>query len=67
MNDLTARLESLLSRYASALDAPGQDDAKSWEQFCKELRWLIAEYGAQAVDDALNELPDGAGAATALH
>jgi hypothetical protein len=66
MDELTARLESLLSRYAGAV---GQDKGsdKPWEQFRKELQLLIAEYGAAAVAAALDRIPNGAGGAISLH
>ena len=54
MDDLTTRLEALLHRYAAAFDQP-QDS----EQFQNDLQLLIAEYGPQAVNAALNDLPDG--------
>ena len=62
MDELTARLESLLSRYAAALDQDEGDHGKEWEQFRKELKLLIAEYGPRAVDAALDKMPVGAGA-----
>jgi hypothetical protein len=66
MDELTARLESLLRRYWAALGQDKGDGGKAWEQFRKELQLLIAEYGPRAVDAALNEIPDGA-AAISLH
>jgi hypothetical protein len=60
MDELTAKLEALLSRYAGA---HGQDIG----EFVKELRLLIAEYGPVAVDEALNKIPDGAGRAISIH
>jgi hypothetical protein len=68
MDELTARLESLLSRYRSVLDQGKDDDGgKTWDEFRKELQLLIAEYGASAVDAALNDIPDGAAAEISLH
>jgi hypothetical protein len=66
MDELTARLESLLSRYAGAA-GQDKDSGKPWEQFRKELQLLIAEYGAAAVDAALDRIPDGAGGTPSLH
>ena len=62
MDELTARLESLLSRYAAALDQDKADHGEAWEQFRNELKLLIAEYGPRAVDAALDKMPVGAGA-----
>jgi hypothetical protein len=56
-----------LSCYAAALDQDKGDSGKPREQFRKELQLLIAEYGPGAVDAALNEIPDGVGAAISLH
>jgi hypothetical protein len=50
MDELTARLEWLLSRYSAALDQDKSNRGKAWEQFRKELQLLIAEYGPTAVD-----------------
>jgi hypothetical protein len=50
MDELTARLEWLLSRYWTALDQDKGDPGRAWEQFRKELQLLIAEYGPTAVD-----------------
>jgi hypothetical protein len=61
MDELTARLESLLSRYATALDQDKGDDGKAWEHFRKELQLLRADYGPRAVYAALDKMPDGAG------
>jgi len=66
MDELIARLESLLGRYAANLDQHEGDGGQAWEQFRRELTLLIAEYGPGAVDAALNEIPDGAGGAISL-
>jgi hypothetical protein len=66
MDELTARLESLLGRYAATLDQDEGDRGQPWEEFRRELRLLIAEYGPGAIDAALNEMPDGAGGAISL-
>ena len=67
MDELIARLESLFGRYAATLDQGRGDDRQAWEQFRKELGWLIAEYGPKAIDAALDEMPDGAGVSPSLH
>jgi hypothetical protein len=54
MDDLTTRLEELLSRYAAAFDQP-QDLG---EQFRRDLQLLVAEFGYDAVKAALDEIPD---------
>jgi DNA-binding response OmpR family regulator len=56
MDELTARLEALLRRYAAAFDQP-QDD-RLGEQFRRDLQLLVAEYGPQPVSPALDEIPD---------
>jgi hypothetical protein len=67
MDELTAKLESLLSRYGVALDQDKNDGGKLWQEFRSELRSLIAEHGPEAVDAALNEIPDAAGALISFH
>jgi hypothetical protein len=57
MDDLIARLESLFSRYAAALDQRQGDGAKLAHQFRKDLSVLVAEYGQPAIDAALGDLP----------
>jgi hypothetical protein len=66
MSDLPAHLEVLLRIYAAA--CRGQlEDAKSAERFRNGLKLLIADYGYQAVDAALDELPEQALLSTSLH
>ena len=65
MDDLTPRLAALLRRYAAAFDQPPDDQLG--ERFRKDMELLIAEYGPQAVNAALNKLPDGALPSIALH
>jgi hypothetical protein len=68
MNDLTARLESLLRRLdAGAPDQSDEDAAQLSEQFRTDLQSLVSEYGPEAVNAALDELPDGAAASGYLH
>ena len=66
MDELIARLGSLLGRHAATLDQDESNRGQPWEQFRRELELLIAEYGPGAVDAALNEIPDGAGRAISL-
>jgi hypothetical protein len=66
MDELIARLESLLGRYAAALDQDKGGRGQPWEPFRRELELLIAEYGPEAIDAALDEMPDGAGGAISL-
>jgi hypothetical protein len=54
MDDLPARLQALLRRYAATYDQPND-----FKQFRKGLELLIAEYGYEAVDGALDKLPTG--------
>jgi hypothetical protein len=49
-----------LHRYAATYHQPDER-----ERFCKDLELLIAEYGYQAVNEALDEHP--AGPSIALH
>jgi hypothetical protein len=68
MNDLTARLESLLRRLDAA--APGESEgeaARLAEPFRKELQSLVSEYGPEAVNAALDKLPDTACSSVSLH
>jgi hypothetical protein len=66
MDQLIARLELLLGRYAATLQQDQSDGGQPWEKFRRELALLIAEYGPEAIDAALNEMPDGAGRAISL-
>jgi hypothetical protein len=66
MDELIARLEFLLGRYAATLEQDEGDGGKPWEEFRREMRLLIAEYGPEAIDAALNKMPDGAGGAISL-
>jgi hypothetical protein len=53
MDDLAARLESLFRRHAHALERQDDDGEPIVEQFQKQFRLLIAQYGEDAVEDAL--------------
>jgi hypothetical protein len=66
MSELATRLQALLRIYAAA--CRGQlDDAKSGEAFRKGLQLLIADYGIDAVDAALDELPDKTSLSASVH
>jgi hypothetical protein len=67
MDNLTARLESLFCCYAAALDQRRGDGAQLADQFRKDLRMLVAEYGQPAIDAALGDLPDAASPSVSLH
>jgi hypothetical protein len=62
MDDLTARLQALMRRYAASCDQPGP-----YQRFRKELNLLISEYGYQAVDAALDNLPEEPWPSVSLH
>jgi hypothetical protein len=55
MDDLPTRLEALFRRYAAALDQGQGEGAQLADQFRKDLRVLVTEYGQPAVDAALDE------------
>jgi hypothetical protein len=56
MDDLSARLESLLRRHAAAIDHGRDETAQLVDEFRASLRALVAEFGQPAIDAALNEL-----------
>jgi hypothetical protein len=67
MDDLGARLEALLRRYAAAIDQ-GQDEiANLVDEFRAGLRELVTEFGQPAIDAAINELQDDASPSGSLH
>ena len=67
MEDLAARLDSLLRLFAEA-DAKGPlDRARLVKRFRDDLQLLVAEYGPDAVDAALDKLPDEAWPSISLH
>lgn len=66
MDDLTARLEALLRLYAAA-GGPGQGSARLTERFRKDLQLLVAKYGPNVIDSALEKLPDEAWPSVSLH
>jgi hypothetical protein len=68
MNELTARLESLLRRLgAAAPDESAGDEARFSAQFRADLQSLVSEYGPAAVCAALDDLPDVASHSVSLH
>jgi hypothetical protein len=68
MNELTARLESLLRRlHAVADDESDPAAVRLRAQFCAELQSLVSEYGPEAVYAALDDLPDVASPSVSLH
>jgi carbon monoxide dehydrogenase subunit G len=67
MDELTARLESLLRFYAGADPFDQGDGAVLAQQFSRDLQLLVAEFGPRAVDAALDKMPDGAWQAGSLH
>jgi hypothetical protein len=65
MDELTARLEALMRRYAAACDRGEADRA---EGFHKGLQLLVAPYGETAIAAALDEeMSDGAWPSVSLH
>jgi hypothetical protein len=67
MDDLTARLGSLLRLYAAAHDQGEGDAARARAQFRKDLEPLVAQYGRRAVITALNKLADAPWRPVSLH
>jgi hypothetical protein len=67
MDELTARLESLLRLYAGACHQDQGDGTQLAQLFSKGLQLLIAEFGPRAVDAALDKIPDGSWQPGSLH
>jgi hypothetical protein len=59
MDELAARLEVLFRRHAKALEQRGNDGDPVVEQFQKQLRLLVAQYGQAAVEEALDRFCAG--------
>lgn len=59
MDELAARLEALFRRHAEALDRLEGEGEPVIEQFQKQFRLLITQYGEGAVEDALNHFRAG--------
>jgi hypothetical protein len=67
MDNLTARLKSLLSRYAAALEHRRGEGIQLADQFRKDLRMLVAEFGQPAIDVALGDLPNASSPSISIH
>jgi hypothetical protein len=67
MDNLTARLDSLLRLYAAAHEAGEGDAARVRVQFRKELEPLVAQHGRRAVITALNKLADAPPRSVSVH
>jgi hypothetical protein len=67
MDDLTARLDSLLRRYATAHDQGNGDAARARARFRKDLEPLVAQHGCRAVITALNKLADNPSQSVSVH
>jgi hypothetical protein len=67
MDDLTKRLETLLRRYAEAIDQGQGEAAQLADEFRKGLRLLVAEFGQPAIDAALDQLPRTGSPSISLH
>jgi hypothetical protein len=65
--NLSARLGALLRRYAAAIDQGQAQAAQLLEEFRKNLRELVAEFGQPAIDAVLTELRDDASPSASLH
>jgi hypothetical protein len=59
MDELAVRLEALFRRHAEALERLQDDGEPIIEHFQKQFRLLIAQYGEDAVEDALNRFRAG--------
>ena len=57
MRDLVARLELLLRGCAAACDEREGDVGELVNQFRRDLRLFVAEYGPNGVDAALDAMP----------
>jgi hypothetical protein len=59
MDELAVSLEALFRRHAEALERLQDNGESVIEQFQKQFRLLIAQYGEDAVEDALNRFRAG--------
>jgi hypothetical protein len=57
MDDLTARIEALFRRYGTVEPRAGRLDDAAVDQFRGKVRLLIGEYGAAAVNAAMDAIP----------
>jgi hypothetical protein len=67
MDDVIARLEALLRRYAAAIDQGQVEIAKLEDEYRAGLRELVAEFGQPAIDAAINAFRDEASPSASLH
>jgi hypothetical protein len=67
MDDLTARLQALMRRYAAYCDQYPDDCVRLEEQLRQDLALLVAEYGRPAIDAALNGMSNDAWPSASLH
>jgi hypothetical protein len=67
MDDLTARLDSLLRGYAAVHDPGEGNAAQARARFRKDLKPLLAQYGYRAVITALNRLADTPSQSVSVH
>jgi hypothetical protein len=58
MDHLTIRLTYLLDLYSAVSEIGEADAVLLREGFCKDLEPLVAQYGENAVIEALDKLPD---------
>jgi hypothetical protein len=59
MDDLVAKIEAMVRRYAADLNRSQADGVQLAEKFRKEMDSLLAQYGKAVIDAALDELPIG--------
>ncbi len=57
MDELNARLKALFRRFEAAVDVDGAEDLLLREQFLEEIRSLVAEFGIDAIEAALEDPP----------
>jgi hypothetical protein len=67
MDEITARLESLLRFYAGAVSYDQGPGAVLARKLSTDLRLLVAEFGPKAVDAALDKISVGPWQACSLH
>jgi hypothetical protein len=54
--NLSARLQALLRLYAEVSEVYGWEDEATQERFRNDLRLLVSDYGASAVEAALDDI-----------
>jgi hypothetical protein len=55
MDELSAKLEALFRRFEAALDVDGAEGLLLREEFRKQIRSLVAEFGIDAIEAALDD------------